>query len=152
MGLFSFINKMWRWLEVNNPLQCFKQVWAELYHKKCKSKCRDKWHHIRHVTKTLNITAKTCFIHGLNICFDQWGIVINSCLCPIHEYNKEKHNKFIVDLFIISDDKEYFIYKIDVYQENNTNNIVIAEEIQSLPNTQKDVTNAILSVVLYNDP
>ena len=71
---------------------------------------------------------------------------------PVNQWNKDNPNKFRVDLFILEDDKQYFIYNIDLYQINNTNNINVAEEIQHLPTTQKAMLNAILSAGVDNDP
>ena len=87
----------------------------------------------------------------MNLRFDERGIATSSSLCPICKYNKGKTNKFRVDLFDLSDDKEYFMVNIYVYQGKNKNKTNITEEISNLPTTQKAVVNANISAGIDND-
>ncbi len=48
--------------------------------------------------------------------------------------------------------QELHIPPMDIYQEENSNNVHIVEEAWHLPTTQKSVVNAIVTSGIHNNP
>ena len=69
---------------------------------------------------------------------------MKSRCCPVRTYNKEKPDKFCVDIFIMVDSKICFSYHLYVYQGKNQENMAINPRENCLPTTQKYLSNAIL--------
>ena len=76
---------------------------------------------------------------------------MRSIYCPIHMHNKYKPDKFCDDLFILEFSKYYFIYHLDVYQENNSAYLDILPKERGTPTTPKAVANTILKTKIKND-
>eukprot|EP00957_Ditylum_brightwellii_P067991 5162241-Ditylum_brightwellii.AAC.1 len=111
-----------------------------------------KCHQLRHFMCTFNRKARKIFHLGSNASFDEGGVPVHSRFCPVMQYNKDKHDKFRVDFFILADTKHYFIYHLDCYQGKRKANIDIDPTIRRLPTTQKSVVTAILKSDIVNDP
>ena len=79
--------------------------------------------------------AKKTFDLDFNASFDEGGISMQSWFCQVHQYNKDKPAKYHVNLFILVDSRDYFIYHLDVYQGANQANIDIYPSIKHLPTT-----------------
>ena len=139
------------WAKDIMSLVRFKQIRSAFHPESDKSLCNDKCHQLRYFIRLFNMKAKEVFALGANISFDEGGIAMRSRLCPIRMYNKDKPEKFRVDLFILADSQQYFIYHLDVYQGKNKSNIDIDQSISKLPTTQKAVANAIVKSGIAND-
>ena len=92
-----------------------------------------------------------CFLRD-KCSFDEGGVAMRSRYFPVRMYNKEKPDKFCVDVFILADSNHYFIYHLDVYQGKNQQNVDIDSSVRKLPTTQKAVANAIIRSNIANDP
>ena len=88
---------------------------------------------------------------GAEASFDEGDGQIQSRYYPVRQYNKDKHEKYWVDFFILADAKYSFIYHLVVYQGKNKANVNIHHSIRNLPTTQKAVVNAILKSGISND-
>ena len=103
---------------------------------------------------------------------------MRSRFCPVHQYNKDKPDKFRVDFFILADVQHYFIYHLDVYQGKfvrvwlhfcvdlflpycfpnayiagkNKSNVQIHESARALPMTMKAVINSVIQSGIANHP
>ncbi len=86
--------------------------------------------------------------------FDEGGVASRLWFNPIRQYNKDKPQKFRVDIFVLCNNSpgKYFILHCDVYQGKNLENIGIPEEITKLPSTQKAVVNSIIQSKIGKDP
>ena len=81
-----------------------------------------------------NDKAKRVFNLGPDASFDERGVTMRSRYCSVRQYNKDKPERFRVDLFIMAE-KHYFIYYLDVYQGKNKVYIDIDPTLQNLPTT-----------------
>jgi hypothetical protein len=85
-----------------------------------------------------------------DLAFDEGGIACRSRFCPVRQYNKDKPNKFRVDMFLMACSKSYFIMHADVYQRKNSCNVGIHPSIRSLPTTQNAVLNSAIALGLHH--
>ena len=64
-------------------------------------------------------------------------------MCPVKKYNKDKPDKYWVDLFILSDSSGYEMMNLNEYQGKNSTSLSIDEHAKVLPTTQKAILNSI---------
>ena len=130
----------------------FKQIRGAFHPEAGQTQCGYKCHQLHYFIRRFNECAKKTFNLGPNASFDEGGIAMRSRYYSVRQYNKDKPNKYRVDLFILADAKYYFIYHLDIYQGKNSNNIDVHKDARKLPTTQKAVANAILKSEIANDP
>ena len=127
----------------------FKQIRAALHpENSVYAMGGDKCYQLRSTLRQINQCALQVFEVGPELTFDEGGIACRSRFCPVRQYNKDKPQKFRVDMFIMADASSYHIYNVDVYQGKNASNIDIHPSIETLPTTQKAVLNAVISMGL----
>jgi hypothetical protein len=128
----------------------FKQIRSAFHPENSEyAKGGDKCYQLRSTLRQLNTCAAKVFNVGPDLTFDEGGIACRSRFCPVRQYNKDKPQKFRVDMFICADARHYGIYHVDVYQEKNSSNIDIDKSITSVPTTQKAVLNACIKMRLH---
>ena len=76
---------------------------------------------------------------------------MRSRYCSVKQYLKDKLAKYKVDICILADSKDYFIYHLDVYPGKNKSDIYLYPSIRHLPTTQKAIADAILKSQIGND-
>jgi hypothetical protein len=131
-------------------LQRYKQIRAALHPENhAYSSGGDKCYQLRSTLRQINVCAMNVFEVCGDLSFDEGGIPCRSRLCPVRQYNKDKPNKFRVDMFATANSKSYEVYHVDVYQGRNSQNIDIHPSIHSLPTTQKAVLNAVIAMDLH---
>eukprot|EP00957_Ditylum_brightwellii_P077357 5878157-Ditylum_brightwellii.AAC.1 len=134
-------------------LSRFKQIRCAMHPETAQfSNNGNKCHQLRHFICTFNRKVRKIFHLSPNASFDEGSVPMCSRICPVRQYNKDKPDKFIVDFFILTDAKNYFIYHLYCYQGENKANIDIDPTIRRLPTTQKAAANYILKSDIANDP
>ena len=66
-----------------------------------------------------------------------------SRMCLVRKYNKENPDEYHVDFFIFSDSNDYNILNLNVYQGDNSVNVLIDERTKVFPTTTKIVLNSM---------
>jgi hypothetical protein len=133
-------------------LSRFKQIRAAFHpENSAYSAGGDKCYQLRSTLRQINVCASNVFNVGKNLTFDEGGIACRSRFCPVRQYNKDKPQKFRVDMFICADASTYHIYNVDIYQGRNASNIDIDDTIATVPTTQKAVLNAMIQMGLEED-
>ena len=94
----------------------------------------------------LNISSKS---EGIFILKTSHSVGCHSRHCPIHQYNKDKSQKFYVDFFICADSNVYLILHLDVYKVKNANNVGFHDSLTTLPSMQKAIANSLHSPGLH---
>ena len=61
----------------------------------------NKYHQLQYALDILNATSHTTFVPGPNFSFDEGGVASRSRMNPVRQYNKDKPNKFCVDIFVV---------------------------------------------------
>ena len=127
------------WATKIMPLWRFKQIRAAFHPEVGASTIGDKCHQLRYALDQHTKTAKKTFEPGIDLSVDEGGIASRSRMNPVRPYNKDKPNKFSVDVFLLANNNPgiNFIHHLEVYQGKNAKNIGIPVEIQDMPTTQK---------------
>ena len=81
-----------------DTLCCVKKIPSAFPPKPHLATTGDKCHQLCYAINKMNDTAKLTFIPGIDLSFDDGGILSRSCLNPDRQYNKDKPNKNRVDL------------------------------------------------------
>lgn len=130
----------------------FRQIRAAFHPEQKQASPGDKCYQLRHALKTLNQASKKTFFPSGRLSFDEGGVGVRSRLCPCRQYNKDKPEKYRVDMFILAESKHpYNVLHVDVYQGKNARNIDIDERAHAHPTTRKAVVNACYKTNLDND-
>ena len=95
--------------------------------------------------------TRDVFHLGPNFLFDEGSVAIRSGHCPVQQHEKDKPEKYRVDLLIMEDVTHYFINCLDVHQGKNKANIDFIPKVRSLPTIQKVAANAIIKSQIAND-
>lgn len=103
---------------------------------------------LRHLVNTFNNTSSRTFHVPTDLAFDEGGVGCRSRYCPVRQYNKDKPQKFRVEMLIMSAAKTYQILHLEIYQGKNGNNVGVHPDLVDLPTTQKMVANAAYSLGL----
>eukprot|EP00957_Ditylum_brightwellii_P003901 296920-Ditylum_brightwellii.AAC.1 len=77
------------------PLSRFKQIRCAMHPEggQCSTN-GNKYHQLRHFIGTFNRKSRKIFHLGPNASFDEGGVPMQSILCPVRQYNKDKPDKF----------------------------------------------------------
>ena len=76
--------------------------------------CGAKFHQMRYYIYMFNDKAKIIFVIGKSVAFYMGVITIRNQKFPVHMYNKDNTNKYIVDFLIFDDAKYDLIFHIYV--------------------------------------
>ena len=98
-------------------LDLFKTICSEFhnYAGTFGDKDRDICHHPQYFICPFNVKTKMVLTFVQMFVFMKEVFFMRLKYYPVRMYNKDKPDKFCVDLFIMVDSKHYFIYYLDVY-------------------------------------
>jgi hypothetical protein len=114
------------WATKYMSLKQFKQIcWAFHPEHRAAAVASDKCYQLCYALNCLNQASLNTYIPGRDLSFDEGSVSMQSRLCPVWQYNKDKPNKFCVDFFILANAKSYFAIHTDVYQGKNSTNVGI---------------------------
>lgn len=113
----------------------FKQIRSVFHPEAGTSNCEDKFHQLCYIIRMSNYNARRTCSLGPNAAFDKGQTAMMSQYCPVRQYNKYEPSKYRVDLFILANDRDYFIYHINIYQCKNKANADIDSVLKSLLTT-----------------
>ena len=68
------------------------------------------------------------------------------------QFNKDKPDKFHVNLFLLANALKYFIVHAEDYQGHNATNAAIEPRLWKLMTMQKAALNSVIQSKLHNDP
>ena len=87
------------------------------------------------ISSVCSIMLWIFFCLGPDAAFNEGRVSMRSYYCPVQHYNKDKPDKYRVDVFILADAKYDVIYHLDVYQGKNEANVDIDNLLHSLTTT-----------------
>ena len=99
----------------------------------------------------MNDAASKTFNLSKTASFDEVGIATQSRFFCVWQYNKDKSDKFHIELFVMADRTHEFVIHIDVYEVNNAVNIDIYARAANPLTTIKSVVNGIIAAGVGND-
>jgi hypothetical protein len=107
-------------------LKQFKQIQRAFHPEhRAAAVASDKCYQLCYALICLNQASLNTYIPSRDVLFDKGGVSMQSRLCPVQQYNKDKPNKFHVDFFILANARSYFAIHTDVYQGKNSTNVGI---------------------------
>ena len=98
---------------------------------------REKCHQLQYFIRSFDAKSKIIVDLGPVFCFDEGRISVRWRYCPVRMYNREKTDKFCVDLFTLADSNNNFIYNLHMYLGNHQAYVGIHPRKRGLKTTQK---------------